>query len=385
MPAPKGTRLILRGGIWYIVWTGNTRGRSTRTGNRKDAETALADFIRERERTADAGAALTVIDALEHYFAEHVNVNVVDRDRQEQIRPHLEAHFGHLPIKDIAPSDSRAYARARREGTVGWTDDLGRTRGQRRAGDGTIRRELGLLVAAINHAVSEKRLERAHVPPIELPDQPPPRELWLEEGECEALLRASKVQTVKDDSGRYVSVPVTEPTRVYMFALIALETGARRTSIEELSRFQISRTGVIDFNKPGRKRTKKRRAVVPMSDRLATEMKVWLASHKSEFVLEHSGAIRTAFESAVERAALAYEAVGDQDRAAKMRKVTPHTLRHTYATLALQHGVPIWDVAGVLGDTVETVRRTYGHHCPDRLRSAVNFRRSVPAKTEERG
>ena len=47
--------------------------------------------------------------------------------------------------------------------------------------------------------------------------------------------------------------------------------------------------------------------------------------------------------------------------------VTPHTLRHTRATHLLQLGVDIWDVAGLLGDTVSTIERTYGHYSPDYL------------------
>jgi integrase len=65
-------------------------------------------------------------------------------------------------------------------------------------------------------------------------------------------------------------------------------------------------------------------------------------------------------------------------RAAVMRKATPHTLRHTWATLAAQAGVPLWEIAGVLGDTLATVMKTYAHHCPDHLRGAVNFRRPEP-------
>ena len=51
--------------------------------------------------------------------------------------------------------------------------------------------------------------------------------------------------------------------------------------------------------------------------------------------------------------------------------VTPHVLRHTCATMLLQLGVSVYDVAGVLGASEDVVRRTYGHHAHDHLRSAV--------------
>lgn len=52
-------------------------------------------------------------------------------------------------------------------------------------------------------------------------------------------------------------------------------------------------------------------------------------------------------------------------------EVTPHVLRHTCATMLLQRGVSVYDVAGVLGASEEIIRRTYGHHADDHLRHAV--------------
>jgi integrase len=52
-------------------------------------------------------------------------------------------------------------------------------------------------------------------------------------------------------------------------------------------------------------------------------------------------------------------------------EVTPHVLRHTCATMLLQLGISVYDVAGVLGTTEDVVRRTYGHHARDHLHQAV--------------
>ncbi|MGC1236793.1 MAG: tyrosine-type recombinase/integrase [Xanthobacteraceae bacterium] len=62
--------------------------------------------------------------------------------------------------------------------------------------------------------------------------------------------------------------------------------------------------------------------------------------------------------------------------------VTPHVLRHTCATMLLQLGVSVYDVAGVIGASEEVVRRTYGHHAQDHLRLAVAAfsRRVAPMK-----
>ena len=46
-------------------------------------------------------------------------------------------------------------------------------------------------------------------------------------------------------------------------------------------------------------------------------------------------------------------------------KRNPHILRHTRASHLLQEGVSLFNVAKLLGDTVATVERVYGHFCPD--------------------
>jgi integrase len=56
--------------------------------------------------------------------------------------------------------------------------------------------------------------------------------------------------------------------------------------------------------------------------------------------------------------------------------VTPHTLRHTAATWLMQNGADLWDAAGYLGMTVQTLERVYGHHRPDHQSNARGaFRR----------
>jgi integrase len=50
--------------------------------------------------------------------------------------------------------------------------------------------------------------------------------------------------------------------------------------------------------------------------------------------------------------------------------VIPHTLRHTAATWLMQGGTDIWEAAGYLGMSVETLSARYGHHHPDHLSGA---------------
>jgi integrase len=76
-----------------------------------------------------------------------------------------------------------------------------------------------------------------------------------------------------------------------------------------------------------------------------------------EFARERVGSVRTGFTAACRRARLA--------------GVTPHTLRHTAATWMAQSAVPMWEIAGYLGQKdVGMVERVYGHHSPEHLRTA---------------
>ena len=53
-------------------------------------------------------------------------------------------------------------------------------------------------------------------------------------------------------------------------------------------------------------------------------------------------------------------------RAGLEGKVSPHTLRHTAMSWALQSGTTIWDASDYFGVTPEVINRVYGHHCPER-------------------
>ena len=109
----------------------------------------------ERVKPVDHG---TPKQAIEH----------VSQGTAEIGKAHLLKHFGDLAPEEIRPADSREYARLRMGGALG-----------RQVQGSTVRRELGVLVAALNHAVREQRLRRDHLPSIILPESNPPRERWL--------------------------------------------------------------------------------------------------------------------------------------------------------------------------------------------------------------
>lgn len=67
---------------------------------------------------------------------------------------------------------------------------------------------------------------------------------------------------------------------------------------------------------------------------------------------------------------------------AKIGHASPHTLRHTAATWAMQNGAPLWEAAGYLGMSEKTLRDTYGHHHPDFMSGAIAAIEGRPIKND---
>ena len=52
--------------------------------------------------------------------------------------------------------------------------------------------------------------------------------------------------------------------------------------------------------------------------------------------------------------------------------VTPHVLKHTAITWAMQNGADLWEASGFFATSLETLKRVYGHHHPDYMRGAAD-------------
>ena len=57
---------------------------------------------------------------------------------------------------------------------------------------------------------------------------------------------------------------------------------------------------------------------------------------------------------------------------AGIEDATPYTLRHTAATWMAQRGVPMWEIAGLMGHTsTRMLERVYAKHHPDHMQKAT--------------
>lgn len=147
-----------------------------------------------------------------------------------------------------------------------------------------------------------------------------------------------------------------------LFCTIALHTLQRPGAILELRTEQVNlRSARIDFLPPGEAQSRKRRPVVPVSDTLQPLLAESIGESETGFVVEWNGrpvaSVGRAFRAARNAAGLGTD-------------VTPYTLRHTGATLLLAAGVPIRQVAGMLGHTEERTTELYGKHHVDFLGDA---------------
>lgn len=108
---------------------------------------------------------------------------------------------------------------------------------------------------------------------------------------------------------------------------------------------------------------RKRTPSIRLGKRILSHLRRWrrLDSAEVKYLCHYGGArvtkLRRSFPQAAKRAGLS--------------GVTPHTLRHTAVTWAMQRGVPIWEVAGYFGMTPDMITRVYGHHHPDHQRQAA--------------
>ena len=353
MPRPnKGPRLEQNDrGIWEVRWSENGRSKrvSTRSADRQDASRFLAGFILEMQFQQKSAETLTIDQVLDIYLVEHVeNGPVIDKLRQRNIARNLRGFFGDMTPSQVTPEQIGKYSRLRAVGSVG---------SRRARSSGTLRRELNMLRAALSYVskTKPKILPAPDVPYIPLPSAPGAKDLWLTESEADAFMAAA---------GRCSE-------RGRLFVAIALNTASRRAAIEQLLWSQVDfDRRLIHFNPRGRAQSKKRRVPVPINDALFAELALIPKEQRTGYVLGHPGSITRAFE-AVCRAAL------KATKNPKFEQVTPHTLRHTWATLAARAGVDLYEIAGVLGDTLQTVQNNYLHHCPDHLRGAVNFRKAA--------
>jgi integrase len=311
------------------------------------AERALASYIASKHvRQVRSGNRepdqIPLADVLTIYLTDIVPRHSRPKETKGRIK-RLDSFFGNKMLSCVTGETCRAYA-------------------AQRSTDAAARRELEDLRAAINHHRREGLCNK--VVEVVLPPERPPRERWLTRSEAAGLIwsawRYRELQQGQQTDRR-------SRRHIARFALLALYTGSRASAVccaalqPTVGRGWIDLDRGVFYRRPaGRRETKKRQPPVPLPDRLLAHLRRW-KRRGQRFAVEWNGepvkCVDKAFAKVVAAAGL-----GDD--------VTPHVFRHTAATWLMQAGTDLWEAAGYLGMTVETLSARYGHHHPDHLARA---------------
>jgi integrase len=182
-------------------------------------------------------------------------------------------------------------------------------------------------------------------PHIEIPGESVPRDRFLTREEFAALYFHAS------------------PLHLRTFLALAISTAARGKHILALTWDRVDFAGGFVRYRPANANSKKRTAPIPMNGPLRSVLETAFGARgPSGRVIEWNDRPVLSVRKAYERAC----------RLARLTDAHRHDLRRTAASWAVQDGVPIEEVAQMLGDTVETTRKHYAQFAPDYLRGAVN-------------
>lgn len=332
-------------GWFYVHWSENRRSfqRSLKT---KDAATARERFAKWLLTDRNAPVTVqdpTIAECWAIYVAQHHPVSAVEMSRMWEWL--LKPVFGAFRVSAFNQAAVNRYVALRVAGKLG-----------RRAQPQSTRKELSAVVAAMNFCARAGHFPVGSIARVTLPPAGQPRDRWLRTEEIDALFAAA------------------EDYHLWMFLKIALNTAGRVQAILDLTWDRIDfGTDVIHLDVPGRARTKKRRASVPISASLRPVLIAeWMkSSHDKLFPGATANAIWTKLNVAVLKAGLGVLTKTDARRP-RATGIGPHVLRHTAATHMVRNGVPLAHVAAILGNSILQIEKTYAHHCPQHLRAAVD-------------
>lgn len=311
----------------WVIRDGSHFGRTGCPEEQSErAQKLLGRYIADKY-TPEPSSEPLIADILLHYKQNRVPETRSAKNIEYTIAS-LEEWWGDKTAKDITSDNCKAYARTKSAPAA--------------------RRDLETLRAATNRWHKQKTPLNS-IPVFWLPDKAGARERWLTRAEARRLRKAA------------MKYP-----HLYRFIVIGLLSGSRTTAILNLQ------WDWIDFEA----RTMRRRAPGTAEDpqkrtpefrigkALTRLLRLWKredAQFGLPWVIHYNG-------QPVKRLQRTWRLAC---KAAKLKGVSPHTMRHTRATWLMQSGVGEWEAGGHLGMSPETLRRVYGKHHPDFQKNAA--------------
>jgi integrase len=325
-----------------VVWSDSEGPHRRRLGVHGEVEgkQAVDNFVRKL-RQLRADDPKTVSEVWTDYIADRQRDGKKVKAMQYHWRA-LAPRFAAMTTQSINADVCRDYAKGRLE--------AGRSQG-------TIWTELTQLRSALNWA--KKRRFITEAPYVWIPAKPKPKQRVLTQDEIYRLLEADAMPHIR------------------LFIALALKTGGRTEALLELTWDRVDfAAGTIDLNEPATinpltKAVRKGRSVVPIADDLLPFLRDATAGALSNHVIEWCG-------EPVQRVAKSFART--RGLAGLGPEVTPHTLRHTVASLATDAGVPMLKISRLLGHRdSKTSERIYGKSSPGFAADAQNVVRLTKA------
>lgn len=334
----------------WVIRDGETQLR-TRFGHseRGEAEKALAGYLANRRPSARSGPAhpseITIGEVLARYADDKADSVTSIQTLVYSIQA-LTPFWAHLNCDAVKGSTCRLYQKERaKPRKVVTTSKKGKlTERTISAGPSSVRRELGVLNAALKYAHSEGIL--IYAPAVTLPKAGPPRDRWLTRSEVARLLRHAS-------------------PHVRRFIILSIYTGRRASAVLDLTWTRVDLDArVIRFREESQTENNKRRGRIRMPRQLAGHLSRWSPRHAIEtHVVNYNGAPVACVKKGLARAAARADLEG----------VTPHVLKHTAVTWAVKNGLGIEDAAEYFATSPETIRNHYWHHSPHHHERALEI------------
>lgn len=320
-------------------WVIRDAGKDIRTGQRGDggrgaAEEAFSKYLAQKLTKTDPNRDpqnlrdVNVGIVLTHYL-ETLREEMAAPERQAHAVKAMSAFWSSKTVADVSEESCRAYVKTRPSAS-------------------TARRELGVLRAALNKAHRSRMIVGA--PAVWMPPKGAPRPDWLTRDEFARLLWALWRQKRSKHAARLALCQFYTGSRP---RTVARTTWARRADGPwvDLEQEIWWRSGDDELET-----VKKRRPhVIP--ERLVAHLRRWKRIHGGTYIAETARDpgqpvwdIGKALEGAAVRAGV--------------KRITPHTLKHTSITLFIQSGGSAEDASDYFSTSIETIQSNYWHHSP---------------------
>lgn len=310
--------LYRRGRIWYVDFYANRERvqESTGTANKREAEKFYALRLSEVERGVYVKPVRISLDEFGKRYLGYARTHKRSWKRDEQMLERLQTYFGNTDLGDITPLRVEGYQ-------------------QKRVGEvspSTVNRELALLKHMFN--MSERWSLYRGTNPVRLVK-------FLREDNL-------KFETLSEEDE--TALLAASPSYLRDMIRFALATGLRSGEIFNLKWEDIDlskkRLNVIV-------RKTRKRLELPLGTEALKVLDNWQGMNRSPYVFynpatgERYKDVKLGLKNSCERAGI--------------KRLTWHTLRHTFASRLTRNGVDIVTIKELLGHSTIVVTMRYAH------------------------